>query len=89
MPARVEPALLVELQRVARAAFETLGCRDVGRVDVRLDAQGRVSFIECNPLPGLTPDFSDLCVIAKSDGLDYRALIGAILDAALGRRRQS
>ena len=86
VPARVEPALLAELSRVAKAAFETLGCRDVGRVDVRLDASGRVSFIECNPLPGLTPDFSDLCVIAKADGLDYHALIGAILAGALARR---
>jgi D-alanine-D-alanine ligase len=85
VPARVAPDSLAELSRVARGAFEVLGCRDVGRVDLRLDAAGQVSFIECNPLPGLAPDFSDLCLIAKAAGFDYHALIGAILAPALGR----
>jgi D-alanine-D-alanine ligase len=87
VPARVEPKLLEELQRVAKDAFVSLGCRDVGRVDVRLDAEGRVSFIECNPLPGLAPGFSDLCVIANADGIDYRVLIGSILAPAIARMR--
>jgi D-alanine-D-alanine ligase len=64
-----------------------LGCRDVARVDLRLDAQGRVNFIECNPLPGLTPDFSDLCLISRACGMDYRTLIGEILAPAIRRLR--
>jgi D-alanine-D-alanine ligase len=88
VPAKVDPALGKELQRVARAAFIALGCRDVARVDVRLDAEGRVHFIECNPLPGLTPGFSDLCLIANACGMDYRTLIGEILASALRRMRE-
>ena len=72
---------------MAAAAFTALGCRDVGRVDLRLDAAGRVCFIECNPLPGLAPGFSDLCVIAEKSGLPYEALIGEILAPALARKR--
>jgi D-alanine-D-alanine ligase len=88
VPARVDPALGDELLRVARAAFLGLGCRDVGRIDVRLDAEGRVHFIECNPLPGLAPGFSDLCLIAQASGIEYRALIGEILAPALRRMRE-
>jgi D-alanine-D-alanine ligase len=88
VPAKVDAALGKELQRVARAAFLALGCRDVGRIDVRLDAEGRVHFIECNPLPGLAPGFSDLCMIAQACGMEYRALIGEILASALRRLRE-
>ncbi len=84
-PADVDPALGKELARVAKLCFTELGCRDVARIDLRLDAAGRVNFIECNPLPGLTPDWSDLCLIAKAAGMDYRTLIGEILAPAIRR----
>lgn len=85
-PAAVTPELGQAIERTARAAFRALGCRDVARVDLRLDADGAVHFIECNPLPGLTPGWSDLCLIAKSAGLEYSDLIRAILAPALRRR---
>jgi D-alanine-D-alanine ligase len=88
VPAQVDPALGKELQRVARAVFIALSCRDVARIDVRLDAEGRVHFIECNPLPGLAPGFSDLCLIANACGMEYRTLIGEILASALRRMRE-
>ncbi|MBK7977163.1 MAG: hypothetical protein IPK07_29155 [Deltaproteobacteria bacterium] len=69
------------------ASFHALGCRDVARVDLRLDAEGRVNFVELNPLPGLSPGWSDLCLIAASANLDYRALIGRILAPAIRRFR--
>lgn len=85
VPADLEPPLADELRRVALASFEALGCRDVGRVDLRLDADGVPNFVEVNPLPGLAPGFSDLCVIAESEGMDHAALIAAILEPALRR----
>ena len=87
VPANIEPRLQRLLARDARRAFRALGCRDVARFDFRLDAAGRPSFIECNPLPGLTPGFSDLCVIAEAAGLDHAALITAILAPAIRRAR--
>lgn len=87
VPARVDDALRAQLERTAKACFEALGCRDVARIDLRLDADGVPHFIECNPLPGLSPGFSDLCVIAEAAGMDYGALIAAIL--APGIRRVS
>jgi D-alanine-D-alanine ligase len=47
-----------------------------------------VNFIECNPLPGLAPGFSDLCLIAQAMGMEYRVLIGEILASALRRMRE-
>jgi D-alanine-D-alanine ligase len=63
----------------------TLGCRDVARIDLRLTPEGRVYVLEVNPLPGLTPDYSDLCLIANGAKTDYRTLIGEILSGAIKR----
>ena len=87
-PAQTTPQLARELERVAKTVFTAMGCRDVARVDLRCDAQGVVNFIECNPLPGLSPGWSDLCLIAESAGMDYRTLIGEILAPALKRFKQ-
>jgi D-alanine-D-alanine ligase len=86
-PARISDGLDIELRSLARRAFSVLGCRDVGRVDLRLDCHGRPSFIECNPLPGLSPGWSDLCLVAEAAGIDYHKLIARILEPALGRAR--
>jgi D-alanine-D-alanine ligase len=86
-PAVVDKRLRAELERVGRSAFMALGCSDVARIDVRLDARGKVHFIECNPLPGLTPGWSDLCLIAEAAGMDYRTLVGAIMAPSLRRMK--
>jgi len=88
IPAQVDSVLLRELQRVARDAFTALNCRDVARIDLRLDESGKPHFLECNPLPGLTPGWSDLCLIAEKAGIDYHALIGEILSFAIRRLKQ-
>jgi D-alanine-D-alanine ligase len=83
---RLAPGPLGErVAEVALAAWKGLGCRDGGRVDVRLDAAGAPQFLEVNPLPGLNPERSDLAILARLAGLGYRELIGTILDSAIGR----
>jgi D-alanine--D-alanine ligase len=85
VPAKLDAALEREIAECTTQAFKALGCRDVARIDLRLDARGRVHFLECNPLPGLSPGFSDLCVIAEAAGIGYVQLIGAILEPAIQR----
>ena len=58
---------------------------DVSRVDFRLDAEGNPRLIEINPLPGLTPGYSDLCIQAAAEGIAYEELILEILYLAAGR----
>ncbi len=84
-PAEIDGDLEARIRQVAVDSFRALGCRDVARIDVRCDADGNPNFIECNPLPGLSPGFSDLCIIAERAGLEYADLIGAILAPALAR----
>ena len=43
--------------------------------------------LEVNPLPGLTPNFSDMCLIAKAAGISYDELIAMILRYSVRRAR--
>ncbi len=88
VPAQLDPSQLERLKAAGRAAFMALGCRDVARIDFRMDERGRIFFLECNPLPGLTPGWSDLVLIAQGGGIDYRNLIGEILSGAIRRYKE-
>jgi D-alanine-D-alanine ligase len=74
-----------EAAAVALSAWRALGCRDAGRIDIRCDANGRPNFIECNPLAGLRPKWSELTQLAELVGMKYESLIGEILSEALAR----
>jgi len=74
-----------EAARVALASWQGLGCRDGGRVDIRSDRSGQPNFIEVNPLAGLHPEHSDLCIIASQVGMPYIDLIESILAEARQR----
>ena len=76
---RSSPNWPKSLSSLAIRAHQAIGALDVSRVDVRLDEQGRPHLLEINTLPGLTPGFSDLCVIAAAEGLSYTDLILEIL----------
>jgi D-alanine-D-alanine ligase len=86
---RCPPALpeetLAEVAACATGIYRLLGCRDFARIDFRLDAALRPQFLECNPLPGLSPGYSDLAIMAERAGMSHAALIGEILAHALAR----
>lgn len=73
------------LHEVALAAYRALGCRDLARVDIRCDAQGRPYVLEVNPIPGLSPGFSDYPRMAEVAGYSHPALVVALLDTAVAR----
>ena len=72
-------------EKIALAAWRGLGCRDAGRIDLRADCNGIPNFIEVNPLAGLHPEHSDLCIIGTQNGISYQSLIGSIMSSALSR----
>jgi D-alanine-D-alanine ligase len=88
VPAKLDEAKVEKLRAAARAVFMALGCRDVARMDFRMDDRGRLYFLECNPLPGLTPGWSDLVLIASGSGMDYRTLISEIMAGAIRRYKE-
>lgn len=83
----VDDAEAREAVRVALDVWHGLDCRDSGRVDLRSDATGRPSFIEINPIAGLHPEHSDLCIIAGKFGMSYQQLIAEIVANAMARLR--
>ncbi len=80
-----EDALAREAEAVALTAWRCLGCRDAGRIDLRADAQGRMNFIEVNPLAGLHPEHSDLPILWTKNGRAYGDLIRRIVESASTR----
>ncbi len=84
-PPPISPQLESAIKKVAIDSFKALECRDVARVDIRLDKYGTPNFLEINPLPGLMPGYSDLYIMAKSVGMDYDVLINKILFSAIER----
>jgi D-alanine-D-alanine ligase len=86
-PAPLTDDQIDELNWLAAAVFRVTGCLDVARVDFRLDASDgdRPYILEVNPLPGLNPGYSDLCIEAAADGWSYDDLINEILNLAIER----
>jgi D-alanine-D-alanine ligase len=84
-PPRCDARTRDAVEQCALAAYRALGCRDVGRVDVRLDRDGEPSFIELNPLPGIAPGYSDLAMITEASGQTHPWLIRQIIDGARAR----
>ena len=84
-PTVIEPELEKEILHIGLQAHIALGALDVSRVDIRLDVNGHPQLMEVNPLPGLTPGYSDLCIQAAAEGILYRDLILEILYLAAGR----
>lgn len=86
-PASLPAPLVEQLRWLTAAVFRVTGCLDVARVDFRLDMHDndKPYILEINPLPGLNPGYSDLCIEANADGWSYEQLINRILDEAIGR----
>jgi D-alanine-D-alanine ligase len=87
-PAQMEGSILQDITDSSLMVFEALGCRDIARIDFRLNRKGKPYFLEINPLPGLNPHSGDLPIMASLMGWTYEALISAILTAALERYPQ-
>jgi D-alanine-D-alanine ligase len=74
-----------ECKAVALAAWKALGGVDAGRVDVKADKNGKMCFMEVNPLAGLHPIDSDLPILSRMIGIEYQTLIEMIVKSSLKR----
>ena len=83
-PARIGEAASKRLIDAALTVYQSLGCRDLARIDFRV-REDVPFFLEANPLPGLAPVTSDLVILAEGHGLDHAALIRRVLAVALDR----
>ncbi len=84
-PPLIPEDLKRRIEEVALKAYRILECRDVARVDLRVGENGVPYFLEINPLPGLSPVYGDLPIMARKMGWDYSELILSIFNHALKR----
>jgi D-alanine-D-alanine ligase len=81
-----DETLRAELSELALDAFQALGARDYGRIDIRLDSRGTPHFLEANLLPSLLNhygNFPKACLLNLE--LDYKAMIFRIVQLAFSR----
>lgn len=78
----LDDPLVAQVESCALRAWQALGCRDGGRIDVRCNRDGSPEFIEANPLAGLHPEHSDLPLMCTAFGISYQQLIAMIMESA-------
>ncbi len=83
-PAKISAELKKILDELALRVYRAVECRDFGRVDFRVDQEGRPYVLEINPLPSLSTE-DVFMVLAKAMGITYEQIIGKILNSAFKR----
>jgi D-alanine-D-alanine ligase len=81
----LDPGITDECKAVALSAWKALDAVDAGRVDLKADRNGRICFIEANPLAGLNPVHSDLPILSRMYGIEYQTLMEMIVKSAIKR----
>src|SRR5581483_7326069 len=81
-PAAIPQKLAATLVRVAETTWRTMQGKGYGRVDLRVDEQGRPWVLEVNPNPDLNDD-AGLSRMARAAGWDYAELVRRIAELAL------
>jgi D-alanine-D-alanine ligase len=87
-PAKIDNQLKNKIVNLAKRAFLTIGCRDWGRIDLRLDEKGKLHVLEINCPVGLLPDPRDNSKLprsAREAGLSFEQLVGKIIGIAAKR----
>ena len=82
VPARIRPEQSAQIQETARTVYRALGCRGFARVDLFLDAQGRIVFNEVNAIPGFTAH-SRYPSMMKAAGLSLQEVLTAVIELAV------
>lgn len=80
-PSGLAPEKEGEIRRLARLAFDALGCAGWGRVDFLVDEAGTAYVLEVNTVPGMT-DHSLVPMAARAAGIDFDELVVRILEAS-------
>ncbi|MBK7104019.1 MAG: ATP-grasp domain-containing protein [Ignavibacteriae bacterium] len=81
----VNDKVVKKAEKFVLDAWKGLGCRDAGRVDVRIDRNGIPNIIELNPLAGIHPTHSDLPIICNMKKIEYKTLLNWIVESASER----
>jgi len=81
-PCALDAGLEQQIQQLILQAFDVVGAKTWGRVDVMLDANNQPWLIELNSVPGMT-DHSLVPMAAKVSGQTFEQLVADILKSTL------
>jgi len=81
--AELDPTVAERIQRIAKRSYRALDLNGYARIDLRMDADGRVYVLEANPNPNLAYG-EDFAESAEVSGVPYERLLDRII--ALGLR---
>lgn len=84
-PASLPAEATRRLQQIAEKFFQAAGCRDFGRADFMMDADGNFWFLEMNTVPGMTASHSLLPKSAACLGISFEELLKRLVDNACDR----
>jgi len=87
VPAKFSEAIYKEIQRIGLLSHNALGCRDMSRVDFRVDPEGKLWVLEVNTIPGFTST-SLLPKAAQAAGISFDELCEKILKMAIKRGKE-
>lgn len=80
-PARIPDAMAMEARELGLRAWQAVGGRGYGRVDLRADETGRLYVLEVNPNPDAAPG-AGLARMAAAAGWTYDGLVARIVREA-------
>jgi len=83
-PPKISEDLKRRLQETAVRAYQSVGCRDFGRVDFRVDRQENLYVLEINPLPSLAKQ-DVFNIFPQVMGTTYEAAVNEVLRIAARR----
>ena len=81
VPAPLDEATARRCREIALRTFDALGCRDMGRVDIRMSQRGELLVLELNNIPGFT-ETSLLPKAAACAGIPFADLCARLMEMA-------
>lgn len=84
VPARIPKAKAEQMKQTAQVIYRALGCQGFARVDLFLDADGRIVFNEVNTIPGFTAH-SRYPNMMKAVGMSFAQVISTVIELAVGK----
>jgi len=89
-PAQIPEKLKNRLERLSLDIWYALEAKDFARIDFRMNSEGKLFFLEINPLPGMDfdteeNDLSFYPYMAMKSGYTYDELVRRLLESACSR----
>ena len=87
-PAQIADGKKILLEKYALIAYKSMGLRDYGRIDFRMNSSGELFVIDVNANPCISPD-AGFARAAEACGMKYEDVISSIVACAIHRKKEA